>query len=77
MRWFAGMGRRRSRFGKWLDENGVSQSEISRRSGVSTRTVNALATGDVQKPTRLNGRKLMKAVREIDSDADICDFWDV
>lgn len=77
MRWFAGMKRRRSKFGEWLDEKGISQSEFSRRSGVNQGTVNGLATGDVQKPTRLNARKLMKAIREIENDLELRDFWDV
>lgn len=77
MRWFAGMKRRRSKFGEWLDEKGISQSEFSLRSGVNQGTVNGLATGDVQKPTRLNARKLMKAIREIENDLELRDFWDV
>lgn len=69
------MDRKRTRFGKWLDERHVSQSEMARLSGLSQKTVNSLAIGEAQKPTRLTARKLMKAVREIDPDATFDDFW--
>jgi transcriptional regulator with XRE-family HTH domain len=75
--WFAGMNRNRSKFGKWLDSKGVSQSEISRRSGVSDATVNNLATGKSKKPTRLTERKLRRALKEIDPKVRSSDFWDV
>lgn len=73
--WFAGQQRKRSKFGMWLDEKELSQLEMSRRSGVSQPTVNALATGDVHKPTRLTSRKLLKAIQEIDPDVEFGDLW--
>lgn len=75
MRWFAGMDRKRSEFGKWLEREEIAQLELSRISGVTQQTINRLATGEVSKPTRLTARKLMKAIREIDPDATFEDFW--
>ena len=77
VRWFAGMERRRSRFGEWLEREGLSQLEVSRMSGVSQQTINGLATGDVKRPTRLTARKLMSALKEVDPEVTLGDFWDV
>lgn len=77
MRWFAGMERKRSRFGKWMDGKGISQMELSRRSGVASNTINNLATGTAGRPARRTGQKLMKAIREVDPAAKESEFWDV
>ena len=75
MRWFAGMPKKRSKFGEWLDTKGISQSDLSKSTGISHCTINELATGYHQKPTRRTGQKLMKTVREIDPEAKESDFW--
>ena len=77
MSWFAGMPRKRTKFGAWLNEHRLSQTELSRMSGVSSTTINSLSTGRAERPTRLTGRKLMRAVREIDPGVKESDFWDV
>lgn len=75
MRWFAGMERKRTHFGRWIEERHLSQSEIAVLSGLSQKTINSLAIGETQRPTRLTARKLMKAIREIDPNATFEDFW--
>lgn len=75
--WFASMSRKRSKFGRWLDKNGISQSEVSRKSGLTQQTVNGLATGETKRPTRLTERKLRKALKEIDPNVSPSDYWDV
>ncbi|GLG02268.1 hypothetical protein Alches_23090 [Alicyclobacillus hesperidum subsp. aegles] len=75
MRWFAGMERNRSKFGEWLERHGVSQTDLSKMSGVPDSTINNLATSRAQHPTRLTARKLMEAIREIDPEARFEDFW--
>ena len=77
VRWFAGMERNRSKLGEWMDEHGISQTNLSDRSGVSYRTVQDLVRGESKRPTKLTARKLMKAIREVDPVAKESDFWDV
>ncbi len=67
----------RSAFGKWIKSHGVSTVELSEMSGVPRTTISSLATGEHKRPTRLTGRKLMKAIREIEPNAKESDFWDV
>ncbi len=73
--WFYGLPR--SKFGKWLDDKKISQSDLSRKSGVSDSTISSLARGESKKPTRLTARKLMKSIRAVDPEARESDFWDV
>ncbi len=65
----------RSKFGKWMDEHGVSHVEMAEKSGVPRTTISNLATGRATKPTRLTARKLMAVIREIDPGARYEDLW--
>ncbi|MFX4303390.1 helix-turn-helix domain-containing protein [Alicyclobacillus tolerans] len=65
----------RSRFGLWLERNGISLMELSRKSGVSHATLSFLASGSSQRPSRLTERKLRPVLREYG--VDTTDFWDL
>ncbi len=74
-----GIGKKRTKLGKWLDRKGYSQEDLIHASGVSRNTISKLcsvkfATYD---PSTGTMRKIMKAVREIDSGKDASDFWDI
>ncbi|MCL6443006.1 MAG: helix-turn-helix transcriptional regulator [Alicyclobacillus sp.] len=75
MGWF-GPGKPRSRFGKWLDKNGITQQELSRRSGVSEDTISRLANNDSGRPTWRTQKRLLKVLREVDSEISTEDFWE-
>lgn len=67
----------RSAFGEWLDKRGISQTELSQLSGVPRTTINSLARGEAKRPSRLTARKIVNALRDLDEDVDVRDFWDV
>jgi putative transcriptional regulator len=67
----------RSKFGKWLDKQKVSQSDLSRISGIPISTISALVRGESESPTRLTEKKLRKAIKEIDPNMDSNDFWNI
>lgn len=73
--WF-GLGKRRSRLGKWLDKKGIKQQELVERSGVSRGTVSKLCSGDAYKPTYKTASKIVKALRQYDAEVAAEDFWD-
>jgi transcriptional regulator with XRE-family HTH domain len=75
MRWFAGMERKRSKFGAWLEAKGIAQQEMAQMTGISQQTINNLATGAVQTPSRLIERKLRPVLQRLG--ADTSDFWDL
>lgn len=73
-----GLGKKRSKLGKWLDKRGISQTWLAKKSGVNRNTVNELTSGDTDRaPTTRTVQKIMKAIREIDPNAKADDFFDM
>lgn len=67
------LGKRRSKFGEWMDRRGLTQQDISIRSGVNRNTIGQLANSDAQ-PSYKTRRKLDRALRDQGFRSD--DFWD-
>lgn len=76
MSWF-GLGKRRSRFGKYLDQNSIVQQEIAEESGVSKSTISRLCDPEEYEPSIKIAKKIIKALRKYDSNVDYTDFWDM
>lgn len=74
MTWF-GLGKPRSKFGKWLDKQGISQEELARESGVSKSTISRLCSGDAFAPSMKNASKIVKALRKRGKKVEYDDFW--
>lgn len=73
--WF-GLGRPRSKFGKWIEDSGLTQQEVSKRSGVSDATISELARKDDVRPSWRTRKKLRNALRDFDEEFSDEDFWD-
>ncbi len=69
------LGKKRSKFGQWIDSRGLTQSDIVDMTGVSRRTINELAY-DLRNPSWDTRKKIMDAVNEIDKDKSSSDFWE-
>lgn len=76
MDWFS-LGKRRSKFGKFLDQNGISQQEVVKKSGVSRGTISRMCQPEHKEgPTMKNARKIIKTLRDLTGkDIDYDDFW--
>ena len=72
-----GLGKRRSRFGKYLDSHSISQQEISKESGVSKSTISRLCQPEENDPTLGVAKKIIKSLKKYDSSVDYRDFWDM
>lgn len=74
--WF-GLGKRRSKFGNFLDENDLTQQDVVKESGVSKGTISRLCqTEHEDGPTLKNAKKIIKALRKLTGkDVDYDDFW--
>ncbi|WP_235824927.1 helix-turn-helix domain-containing protein [Bacillus salipaludis] len=70
-----GIGRRGSKFGKFLEKHRISQTELANSSGVSNSTISRLASGNAFKPSEKNASKLIKALKKVDSNVGYDDFW--
>lgn len=73
-----GLGKKRSKLGKWLDGRGISQTWLANKARVSRNTINDLVAGDTNRaPTTRTISKIVKALREVDSTVKSDDFFDI
>jgi putative transcriptional regulator len=76
MDWFS-LGKNRSKLGKFLDKNDLTQQDVVKKSGVSKGTISRLCQTEHEVgPTMKNARKVIKALRDLTGkDVDYDDFW--
>lgn len=72
-----GLGKQRSKFGKFLDENRIMQEEIAKDSGVNRNTISRLTKSNDNRPSMKNGSKIIKMLRREGYKVDYEDFWGV
>ncbi len=72
-----GLGKQRSKLGKWLDMKRISQIELSKSSGVSNATVGRLCSNDGFKPNLKTANKIIRTLCQWDYEVSIEDFWGV
>ena len=73
--WFS-LGKRRSKFGRFLDANKLTQQQVVEKSGVSRGTISRICQADNMAPTIKNAHKIIRAVRELTGKkVDYDDFW--
>ncbi|MFC0560788.1 helix-turn-helix domain-containing protein [Halalkalibacter alkalisediminis] len=70
-----GLGKKRSKFGKFLDKNRIMQEEIAKESGVSRNTISRLTKSDENRPSMKNASKIIKSLRNNGYNVDNDDFW--
>jgi putative transcriptional regulator len=72
-----GLGKKRSRFGKYLDRHSITQQEISDESGVSKSTISRLCQPEETEPTLGVAKRIVNALKKHDPRIDYKDFWDM
>ncbi|WLR54821.1 helix-turn-helix transcriptional regulator [Mesobacillus subterraneus] len=72
-----GLGKKRSKFGKYLDKHSITQKEVAKESGVSKSTISRLCDPDESEPTLGVAKKIVKALKRYDGHVDYKDFWDM
>lgn len=65
----------RSRLGKWLDDNEVSQEWLSKETGLNRNTISDLCDGTVDRPRNATRLKIIKALRQVDASVSATEFW--
>lgn len=71
-----GLGKPRSKFGRFVDSNGISHGELVRISGVSKDTVTKACTEENPKLRRISKDALVETVRKISGrNVSGKDFW--
>jgi putative transcriptional regulator len=72
-----GLGKKRSKFGRFLDENSISQQVLAKKSEVSKSTISRLCDPAEFEPTMKIARKIIKVLKEAGYNVDYKDFWSV
>lgn len=72
-----GLGKKRTKLGKWLDRRKIDQEWLVRKSGLGRSTIGDLANDPDRLPTTRTIQKILKALREIDPNVKSNDFWDM
>lgn len=71
-----GLGKPRSKFGRFLDQHDISQQELVEESKVNKTTISRLCQGDAFSPSMKNAQKIIKALRKMtNKDIDYDDFF--
>lgn len=70
-----GLGKKRSKFGKFLDKHSILQEEIAKESGVSKSTISRLCDPAEHEPTIKVARKIIKSLKKEGFNVDYDDFW--
>lgn len=72
-----GIGKPRSKLGKWLDKNGYEQQDLVEASKVSKNTISRACNEKEYIPRQDTMKKILKAVRKKDPGIKMSDFWDM
>ena len=74
-----GLGKPRSKLGKWMDDRGIKQKWLIDRSGVNRTTVTELCNASDSRAPRTTAtiQKIITALQEIDPTVKANMFWDL
>jgi predicted transcriptional regulator len=76
MSWF-GLGKPRSKFGKWIDSKGIEQKEVADRANVSEMTLTRMCSDKEHNPRISTWVKVQRALKSMGYDVDRDKFFDV
>lgn len=72
-----GLGKRRTKLGKWMDQRGITQEWLKKESGLNKNTISDL-TNDLQRlPSQRTMKKILQALRKVDPNIKADDFWNM
>ena len=72
-----GWKKQRSKFGRWLDIQGVEQEEFVKKSKVSRNTISKLCNDREYIPSPKVMKKVLDVIRKTDPGAKPQDFFDI
>jgi predicted transcriptional regulator len=72
-----GLGKPRSKLGKWMDNRGMKQDWLVKKSKVSKSTISNACSDPDYIPSGSSLQKIIKALREADPSVRADQFWDL
>lgn len=70
-----GLGKNRSRLGKWLDKRGLTQRWLAKEAKISDDTATRVTSSDEYNPTLNTMKKILQTLRKVDPNVKQDDFW--
>jgi transcriptional regulator with XRE-family HTH domain len=72
-----GLGKPRSKLGRFIDKHGYSIQDLSKASKVNRNTLGKVCSDKEYIPSPAVMKKILNAIRKIDPSAKMNDFWDM
>lgn len=72
-----GLGKPRSKLGKFLDKHGYTIQDLSKVSKVNRNTLGKACSDKDYIPSPKTMQRILKAIRRIDPSVKMSDFWDM
>jgi hypothetical protein len=72
-----GLGKQRTALGTWLDNSPYNQRDLEIVSGVNKNTISKACNDSRYFPRHDVAKRILDAIRKIDPDAKMSDFWDM
>lgn len=72
-----GLGKERTKLGKWLDKRGIKQEWLVQQTGLNRNTIRLTCNERGNIPSGTTMMKIIKALREVDSSVRADQFWDL
>lgn len=70
-----GLGRERTKFGRWCEKNGIKQKELVEHCKLSDGTISKMYKEKDYKPKYSTLSKLEKGLKKLGHNTDITKFW--
>lgn len=70
-----GIGKNRSKLGRWMDKRGITQQWLCKKAGINKDTATRAASSDAYSPNLKTANKIIRALHEIDPNVKHEDFW--
>lgn len=72
-----GLGKKRSKFGKWVDRNDIKQIDLEKAAGLSRGKISKLCNDKRYKPKYPTIHKIKKALSDMGKNIREDDFWNM
>lgn len=70
-----GLGKPRTKLGRWIDQNNISQLDLADYTGVSRNTISQLCNNEEYEPYEETIIKVIRGLRRMGYDVSVSDFW--
>lgn len=70
-----GLGKTRTKFGKWLDKKGIAQNEVAKKSKVGRTTISNMCSDKDYSPKYSTFEQVRRGLEKMGYDVDYNDFW--